>query len=73
MKPLDGCGYPLGAIRRLARPDPDGSNGQPDVIHHSPVSRSQAADVKVLMVYRDRERDVQGQVAALVAAGVEGD
>ena len=26
---------------RLARPDPDGSNGQPDVIHRSPVSRSQ--------------------------------
>ncbi len=29
-------------------------------------------DVKVLMVYRDRERDVQGQLAALVAAGVDG-
>ena len=34
---------------------------------------SRHRDVKVLMVYRDRERDVQGQVAALVAAGVEGD
>ncbi len=30
-------------------------------------------DVKVLMVYRDRERDVQGQLATLVAAGVEGE
>ena len=27
-------------------------------------------DVKVLMVYRDRERDVQGQLASLVAASV---
>jgi integrase/recombinase XerC len=27
-------------------------------------------DIKVLMVYRDRERDVQGQLAALVAATV---
>jgi integrase/recombinase XerC len=34
---------------------------------------SRHSDVKVLMVYRDRERDVQGQLAALVAAGVEGD
>ncbi len=34
---------------------------------------SRHRDVKVLMVYRDRERDVQGQLAALVAAGVEGD
>jgi len=25
------------------------------------------------MVYRDRERNVQGQLATLVAAGVEGD
>ena len=33
---------------------------------------SRHRDVKVLMVYRDRERDVQGQLAALVAAGVEG-
>jgi integrase/recombinase XerC len=31
---------------------------------------SRHRDVKVLMVYRDRERDVQGQLAALVAAGV---
>ena len=30
-------------------------------------------DVKVPMVYRDRERDVQGQLATLVAAGVERD
>lgn len=30
-------------------------------------------DVKVLMVYRDRERDVQGQLATLVASGVEGE
>jgi integrase/recombinase XerC len=29
---------------------------------------SRHRDVKVLMVYRDRERDVQGQLAALVAA-----
>ena len=34
---------------------------------------SRHRDVKVLMVYRDRERDVQGQLATLVAAGVEGD
>jgi integrase/recombinase XerC len=34
---------------------------------------SRHSDVKVLMVYRDRERDVQGQLATLVAAGVEGD
>jgi integrase/recombinase XerC len=34
---------------------------------------SRHSDVKVLMVYRDRERDVQGQLAALVAAGVERD
>ena len=33
---------------------------------------SRHRDVKVLMVYRDRERDVQGQLAALVAAGVDG-
>jgi integrase/recombinase XerC len=31
---------------------------------------SRHRDVKVLMVYRDRERDVQGQLAALVAATV---
>ena len=41
MRPLDGRGYP-GSIRRLARPDPDGSNGQPDVIHRSPLRTSQA-------------------------------
>ncbi len=34
---------------------------------------SRHRDVKVLMVYRDRERDVQGQLAALVASAVEGD
>ncbi len=34
---------------------------------------SRHRDVKVLLVYRDRERDVQGQLATLVAAGVEGD
>jgi len=34
---------------------------------------SRHRDVKVLMVYRDRERNVQGQLATLVAAGVEGD
>jgi integrase/recombinase XerC len=34
---------------------------------------SRHRDVKVLMVYRDRERDVQGQLATLVAAAVEGD
>ena len=34
---------------------------------------SRHRDVKVLMVYRDLERDVRGQLAALVAAGVEGD
>ncbi len=34
---------------------------------------SRHRDVKVLMLYRDRERDVQGQLATLVAAGVEGD
>ncbi len=34
---------------------------------------SRHRDVKVLMVYRDGERDVQGQLATLVAAGVEGD
>jgi integrase/recombinase XerC len=33
---------------------------------------SRHRDVKVLMVYRDRERDVQGQLATLVAAGVDG-
>jgi len=33
---------------------------------------SRHRDVKVLMVYRDRERNVQGQLATLVAAGVEG-
>ena len=31
---------------------------------------SRHADVKTLMIYRDRERNVQGQLAALVAAGV---
>ena len=30
---------------------------------------SRHADVKTLMIYRDRERNVQGQLAALVAAG----
>jgi integrase/recombinase XerC len=34
---------------------------------------SRHRDVKVLMLYRDHERDVQGQLAALVAAGVQGD
>ena len=34
---------------------------------------SRHRDVKVLMVYRDHERDVQGQLATLVAAGVEED
>jgi hypothetical protein len=29
---------------------------------------SRHRDIKVLMVYRDRERDVQGQLAAFVAA-----
>src|SRR3990172_4384377 len=43
MKPLDGCGYPLGAIRRLARPDPTAGTASPDVIHHSEPTRSQAA------------------------------
>src|SRR3989304_2991588 len=33
---------------------------------------SRHRDVKVLMVYRDRERNVQGQLATLVAAGVGG-
>ena len=31
---------------------------------------SRHADVKTLMIYRDRERNVQGQLAALVASGV---
>ena len=31
---------------------------------------SRHADVKTLMIYRDRERNVQGQLAAMVAAGV---
>ena len=42
--------------------------GLEEVLHFS-----RHRDVKVLMVYRDRERDVQGQLATLVAAGVEED
>ena len=33
---------------------------------------SRHRDVKVLMVHRERERNVQGQLATLAAAGVEG-
>jgi integrase/recombinase XerC len=34
---------------------------------------SRHRDVKVLMIYRDREKDVQGQLATLVASAVERD
>ena len=38
--------------------------------HEEVLDFSRHADVKTLMIYRDRERNVQGQLAALVAAGV---
>lgn len=33
-------------------------------------SRDSRKSIAILMVYRDRERNVQGQLASLVAAGV---